>query len=58
MTQDGDSSLEILNTAKASKIDIIAIGNRGLKGIKGMLGSVSRYILSHSECSVLIEKTM
>jgi len=58
MTKDGDSSIEILSTAKAFKTDIIAIGSRGLKGIKGMLGSVSRYILSHSECSVLIEKTM
>jgi nucleotide-binding universal stress UspA family protein len=57
LTKDGDPSLEILNTAKMLQVDIIAVGSKGMRGIKGMLGSVSRYILSHSECSVLIEKT-
>jgi nucleotide-binding universal stress UspA family protein len=57
LTKDGDPSLEILNAAEALKIDIIAVGSKGMRGIKGMLGSVSRYILGHSECSVLIGKT-
>jgi nucleotide-binding universal stress UspA family protein len=56
-TKDGDPSLEILNAAKELKTDIIAVGSKGMRGIKGMLGSVSRYILGHSECSVLIGKT-
>ena len=57
LTKDGDPTIEVLNTAKMLKTDIIAVGSRGMRGVKGMLGSVSRYILSHSECSVLIGKT-
>lgn len=57
LTEDGDPTLEILNTAKKLKVDIIAVGSKGMRGIKGMLGSVSRHILGHSECSVLIGKT-
>lgn len=57
LTKDGDPSLEILHTAKELKTDIITVGSKGMRGIKGMMGSVSRYILGHSECSVLIGKT-
>jgi nucleotide-binding universal stress UspA family protein len=57
LTKDGDPTVEILNTAKILKADMVAVGSRGMRGVKGMLGSVSRYILSHSECSVLIGKT-
>ena len=52
----GDPSIEILNAAERSHADIIAVGCRGLKGIKGMMGSVSRRILGHSQCAVLIGK--
>jgi nucleotide-binding universal stress UspA family protein len=52
----GDPSLEILNEAEQSKADLIAVGSSGTRGVKGMLGSVSRSILGHSECSVLIGK--
>jgi len=57
LTKDGDPSVEILNTAKELKADLIAVGSKGMRGVKGMLGSVSRYILGHSECSVLIGKS-
>jgi len=56
LSRIGDPSLEILETAERLKTDIIAVGCRGLRGIKGMLGSVSRNILAHSKCSVLISK--
>lgn len=52
----GDPSIEILNEAISRKADIIAIGSSGLRGMRGMLGSVSRYVVGHSECSVLIGK--
>ena len=52
----GDPATEILNVARSSKADIIAVGTSGMRGIRGMMGSVSRYILNHSECSVLIGK--
>ncbi len=57
LTKDGDPALEILNAAKMLKTDIIVVGSKGMRGIKGMLGSVSRYILGPSECPVLIGKT-
>jgi nucleotide-binding universal stress UspA family protein len=52
----GDPSIEILNAAERSHADIIAVGCRGSKGIKGMMGSVSRRILGHSQGAVLIGK--
>ncbi len=57
ITKIGDPSIEILNAAGVFGVDLIAVGCRGLKGIKGMLGSVSRRIISHSQCPVLVGKT-
>jgi len=57
LSATGDPSAEIVNMAAASGTDLIAIGCRGLKGIRGMMGSVSRNVLGHSPCSVLIGKT-
>lgn len=58
LSKVGDPSSEILNTAETLKADIITVGCRGLSGIKGIMGSVSRNILTHSKCSVLIGKTL
>ncbi|MDH5769388.1 MAG: universal stress protein [Nitrospirota bacterium] len=58
LTKFGYHAIEILNTAETSKTDIIAVGCRGLKGIKGMMKSLSRNILNHSTCSVLIGKAV
>lgn len=57
LSKVGDPSTEILKTGEAIKADLIAVGCRGLRGVKGMMGSVSRNILTHSKCSVLIGKT-
>ena len=56
LTKQGDPSEEIMKAAEEMKADIIAVGSSGMSGIKGMLGSVSRYVLNHSSCSVLIGK--
>lgn len=53
----GDPSHEILRTAGEMHADMIVVGCRGLKGMASMMGSVSRNILTHSDCSVLIGKT-
>jgi nucleotide-binding universal stress UspA family protein len=52
----GDPSDEILQTANALGVDIIAVGTRGMGGFRGVVGSISRYILSAADCSVLIGK--
>jgi len=57
LSECGDPSAEILKAAERLKTDVIAVGCRGLRGIRGMMGSVSRNILAHSACSVLIGKT-
>jgi nucleotide-binding universal stress UspA family protein len=56
LSKEGDPSAEILKTSEELKTDIIAVGCRGLRGIIGMMGSVSRNIITHSRCSVLIGK--
>jgi len=56
LSEVGDPSTVILKTAESLGTDLIAVGCRGLRGIKGMMGSVSRNILTHSKSSVLIGK--
>jgi len=56
MSESGDASTVILRVSDEIKADLIVVGCRGLKGIKGMMGSVSKNVLSHSKCSVLIGK--
>lgn len=57
MTKIGDPSDEILHTANALEVDIIVVGSKGMGGFRGIVGSISRYILSAADCSVLIGKT-
>ncbi len=52
----GDPSREILAIENTLEPDIIIVGCRGLRGIKGMMGSVSRRLLGHSQSSVLVGK--
>jgi nucleotide-binding universal stress UspA family protein len=57
LSKVGDPSTEILRIADTVQADLIAVGSRGFRGIKGLMGSVSRNILTHSKSSVLIGKT-
>lgn len=57
MTKQGDPSEEILKAAEEVNADIIAVGSSRMSGIKGLFDSVSKYVLNHSSCSVLIGKT-
>ena len=52
----GDPSDEILNAANELKSDMIVVGSRGMGGFRGVVESLSRYILSVAHCSVLIGK--
>lgn len=56
VTRNGNPPEEILHVANEIGADVIAVGSSGMRGVKGMLGSVSRNILGHAECSVLIAK--
>ena len=56
ISKGGDPSMEIIDEAVRIHADLIAVGSRGLKGVRGMLGSVSRRVLGHAHCPVLIGK--
>ena len=57
LTKIGDPSEEILNTARDLKADMIVVGSKGMRGFRGIVESLSRYILSVADCSVLIGKS-
>lgn len=52
----GDPAEEILRFSESKKIDLIIMGNVGLKGLSKIktLGSVSRNVTENSKCPVLI----
>ncbi len=56
ITKFGDPPLEIINAADDMGADIIALGSSGKRGILKTMGSVSRYVLNHAKCSVLVGK--
>ena len=58
VTRDGDPGAEIVAVAKELDADLVVMGSRGQSGLASMvLGSVSRKVLSHAPCSVLIVRT-
>ena len=57
LSRVGDPSGEILRTAESLETDLIVAGCRGSRKMKGMMGSVSKNVLTHATCSVLIGKT-
>ncbi|MDH5562655.1 MAG: universal stress protein [Nitrospirota bacterium] len=55
MVVNGVPGQEILNAIQKKKIDVVALGSRGLSRISGLLmGSVSEWVLNDALCSVLI----
>lgn len=57
VTKEGNVAEEIIKYSKASKIDLILVGSKGLGAVlRFLLGSVSSKIADHALCSVLIVK--
>jgi nucleotide-binding universal stress UspA family protein len=53
----GEPAEEIVRLANIYKVDLIAIGSRGLTGVKRILeGSVSSQVVAEAPCSVLVVK--
>jgi nucleotide-binding universal stress UspA family protein len=55
LIMNGDPSEQILQAARETRADVIALGSRGMRGVSGMLGSVARNV-RHADCSVLVCK--
>jgi nucleotide-binding universal stress UspA family protein len=56
LIKNGDPSEQILQAAQETGSNVIALGSRGMCGVRGMLGSVARNVHSHADCSVLVCK--
>ncbi len=54
LSRVGDPATEILKAGEGMEADLIAVGRQGAWGMQGALESVSRNILNHAACSVLI----
>jgi nucleotide-binding universal stress UspA family protein len=53
----GDPAEEIVRIANIYQADLIAIGSRGLQGVKRIIqGSVSSQVVESAHCSVLVVK--
>jgi nucleotide-binding universal stress UspA family protein len=55
---EDDPADAILNTAEATKADLIVVGNKGMTGARRyFLGSVPNNVSHHAPCSVMIVQT-
>jgi len=54
---EGDPADAIINTAEELHADLIVVGNRGMKGVRRILGSVPNSVAHGAPCSVIIVDT-
>ena len=54
LSKVGDPPTEILKAGEGMEADLIAVGRQAARGVRGALENVSRNILNHAACSVLI----
>jgi nucleotide-binding universal stress UspA family protein len=55
--RSGDAAEEICAVASEVKADLIVVGNKGMIGVRRVLGSVPNSVAHHAPCSVLIAET-
>jgi nucleotide-binding universal stress UspA family protein len=54
----GDAAEAIVRVADQVGADLIVVGNKGMKGVRRVLGSVPNSVAHHANCSVLIVDTV
>ncbi|MGH9291997.1 MAG: universal stress protein [Acidimicrobiales bacterium] len=57
LAKSGDATDEILALATRHKVDLIVVGNKGMRGAKRILGSVPNAVAHKAHCAVLIVNT-
>jgi nucleotide-binding universal stress UspA family protein len=53
----GDAADALLQVAQDARCDLLVVGNRGMTGVRRMLGSVPKKLSHHSPASLLIVDT-
>ncbi len=56
-TYDGEPADALVKVAEAVQADLLVVGNRGMSGVRRLLGSVPNKVSHHSPCSLLIVDT-
>jgi nucleotide-binding universal stress UspA family protein len=56
-TAEGDPVDAIVSVAESVDADLIVVGNKGMKGVRRVLGSVPNSVAHKAPCSVLIADT-
>lgn len=54
---EGDPADAIVRVAEEVEADLIVVGNKGMKGVRRVLGSVPNSVAHKAHCSVLIADT-
>ena len=54
----GDAADALLAKAKELNADLIVVGNRGMRGLRRVLGSVPNSVSHNAHCSVLVVDTI
>ena len=54
----GHPATAILSVAEQVDADLIVVGNRGMRGVGRMLGSVPNHVSHHAACDVLVVDTV
>jgi len=55
--RSGEAAEEICAVAEEVNADLIVVGNKGMIGVRRVLGSVPNSVAHHAPCSVLIVQT-
>jgi nucleotide-binding universal stress UspA family protein len=53
----GNPAEQIVAVAEEQHVDLIVVGNKGMRGVKRVLGSVPNAVAHSASCSVLIVAT-
>ena len=54
---EGQPATVLIEVARRVRADVLVTGNRGVSGVRGLLGSVPKALVQHAPCPVLVVPT-